>query len=164
LTKPSNILMNKLTQRIKSILEELKQEKGIETKKKDYCIIQLTFDIQDFYLKCNTIGEFLKKLRNNKNSLSPNLPNNRVFFNIIGGNGIHHSTFYTDKVEINIYLELKKKFNVLEMKSRISKIIKPTNIEITFNDDKVLSQTFKSNFVVSSWGIFGEEYRKQPVV
>jgi hypothetical protein len=50
------------------------------------------------------------------------------------------------------------------MKSRISKIIKPTTIEITFNDENILNQTFKSNFVVSSWGISGEEYRKQPVV
>ena len=156
--------MNKLTQRIKSILEEIKKEQGVKTKKKDYCIIQLTFDIQDFYRKCDTIGEFLKKLRNNKNSLSPNLPNNRVFFNIIGGNGIHHSTIYNDKVEINIYLELNKKFNVLEMKSRISKIIKPTKIEITFNDDEILKQTFKSNFEVSSWGLFGEEFRKQSVI
>jgi hypothetical protein len=156
--------MNKLTQRIKSILEEIKKEQGIKTKNKDYCVIQLTFDIEDFYRKCDTIGEFLKKLRNNKNSLSPNLPNNRVFFNVIGKNGLHHSNIYTDKVEINIFLELNKKFNELEMKSRISKIIKPTQIEITFNDKDILNQTFKSNFVVSSWGIFGEEYRKQPVV
>ena len=151
--------MNKLTQRIKSILEEIKKEQGITTKKKDYCIIQLTFDIEDFYRKCDTIGEFLKKLRNNKNSLSPNLPNNRIFFNVIGKNGLHHSTIYKDKVEINIFLELNKKFNELEMKSRISKIIKPTKIEITFNDEDILNQTFKSNFVVSSWGIFGEEFR-----
>ncbi len=156
--------MNKLTQRIKSILEELKQEKEIEIKNKDYCIIQLTFDIQDFYRKCNTIGEFLKKLRNNKNSLSPNLPNNRVFFNLIGKNGLHHSTIHNDKVEINIFIELNKKFNELEMKSRISKIIKPTKIEISFNDDEILKQTFKSNFVVSSWGLFGQEFRRQSVI
>jgi hypothetical protein len=156
--------MNKLTQKIKSILEEIKKEQGIEPKKKDFCIILLTFNIDEFYRKCDTIGEFLKKLRNNKNSLSPNLPNNRVFFNVIGKNGLHHSKIYSDKVEINIFLELNNKFNVLEMKSRISKIIKPTKIEITFNDEDILNQTFKSNFVVSSWGLFGEEFRKQPVV
>jgi hypothetical protein len=157
--------MNKITQRIKSILEEIKKEQGVKTKKKDYCIIQLTFDIKDFYRKCDTIGEFLKKLRNNKNSLSPNLPNNRVFFNIIGKNGLYHSNIHTDKVEINIFLELNKKFNELEMKSRISKIIKPSKIEISFNDDEILKQTFKSNFVVSSWGLFGEEeFRKQSVI
>jgi hypothetical protein len=156
--------MNKLTQRIKSILEEIKKEQGVKTEKKDYCIIQLTFDIKDFYRKCDTIGEFLKKLRNNKNSLSPNLPNNRVFFNIIGKNGLYHSNIHTDKVEINIFLELNKKFNELEMKSRISKIIKPSKIEISFNDDEILKQTFKSNFVVSSWGLFGEEFRTQSVI
>jgi hypothetical protein len=156
--------MNKLTQKIKSILEEIKKEQGIEPKKKDFCIIQLTFNIDEFYRKCDTIGEFLKKLRNNKNSLSPNLPNNRVFFNVIGKNGLHHSNIYTDKVEINIFLELNNKFNELEMKSRISKIIKPTKIEITFNDEDILNQTFKSNFVVSSWGLFGEEFRKQSVI
>ena len=63
--------MNKLTQKIKFILEEIKKEQGIKPKKKDFCIIQLTFGIEDFYRKCDTIGEFLKKLRNNKNSLSP---------------------------------------------------------------------------------------------
>lgn len=156
--------MNKITQRIKSILEEIKKEQGVKTEKKDYCIIQLTFDIKDFYRKCDTIGEFLKKLRNNKNSLSPNLPNNRVFFNIIGKNGLYHSNIHTDKVEINIFLELNKKFNELEMKSRISKIIKPSKIEISFNDDEILKQTFKSNFVVSSWGLFGEEFRTQSVI
>ena len=156
--------MNKINQRIKSILEEIKKEQGVKTKKKYYCIIQLTFDIKDFYRKCDTIGEFLKKLRNNKNSLSPNLPNNRVFFNIIGKNGLYHSNIHTDKVEINIFLELNKKFNELEMKSRISKIIKPSKIEISFNDDEILKQTFKSNFVVSSWGLFGEEFRKQSVI
>lgn len=153
--------MNKLTTRIKSILEDKKREKQ---KEKDFCIIELTFDIEDFYNKCNSVGEFLKKLRNNKNSLSPNLPNNRDFFNIIGKNGVHHSTFFTDKVEINLYLELNKKFSVLEMKSRINKIIKPKKMEITFNDYEVLKKTFKSNFVVSSWGVFGEEFRTQPLI
>jgi hypothetical protein len=43
-------------------------------------------------------------------------------------------------------------------------LIKPTKIEISFNDDEILKQTFKSNFEVSSWGLFGEEFRKQSVI
>lgn len=153
--------MNIHTIRIKSILKDLNTKKHISSQRKDFCIIQLTFDVQDFYLKCKTIGEFLKKLRNNKNSLFPNLPNNRDFFSRIGKNGLHNEIIYTDKIELNIYLELITNFNVLEMKSRISKIVKPTRIDISFNDEKILSEIFKSDFVVSSWGLFGEEFRRQ---
>jgi hypothetical protein len=96
--------MNIHTKRIKSILKDLTNIKHTKPERKDFCIIQLTFDVQNFYLKCKTIGEFLKKLRNNKNSLFPNLPNNRDFFSRIGKNGLHNEIIYTDKIELNIFL------------------------------------------------------------
>ena len=54
--------MKKTEKRIKIILDELKKERVVKTpqkKKKDFCVINLTFPIRNFYKK-NGHAEFIK--------------------------------------------------------------------------------------------------------
>ena len=154
--------MNIKTKKYRVILNEIKNNKDSFFREKEFCVIELLFNSESFYKKCRTVGEFLKKLKNNKNSLF-HLPNNRIFFQNICENGFHHSIVYQEKIEIFLFIELKQLFNVTEMKSRISKIVKPEKIKITFNDELVLMKKFDADLVISSIGIFGNEFTKKVV-
>ena len=143
--------MKILEKKIKYILEELKKERGVKTppnKKKDFCIIKLTFPVHNFYKRVKSVGEFLKKLRNN-------LPYNRPFFKRIENNGIYYYKIDEEKVEINIFIELKEMFEKSELTTKIFKLVEPSKIIISFNDEELYNNTFNREFVVSDWGIWG---------
>ena len=150
--------MKILEKKIKLILEEIKKEQGVKTppkKKKDFCIIKLTFPVRIFHKKVKSVGDFLKKLRNN-------LPYNRPFFKRIENNGIYNYTIDEEKVEINIFIELKEMFDKSELSTKIFKLVEPSKIIISFNDDELYQNTFNREFVVSDWGIWGL-FRNTPV-
>jgi hypothetical protein len=150
--------MRIIERKIKLILEEIKKEQGVKTqstKKRDFCIIKLTFSVGNFHKKVKSVGEFLKKLRNN-------LPYNRPFFNRISNNGIYNYKIDEEKVEINIFIELNEMFEKYELSSKILKLVEPTKMIISFNDDELYKNTFNREFVVSDWGIWGL-YRNTPV-
>ena len=150
--------MKILEKKIKIILEEIKKEQGLKTsqkKKKDFCVIKLTFPVRLFHKRVKSVGDFLKKLRNN-------LPNNRPFFKRIENNGIYNYTIDEEKVEINIFIELKEMFEKSELSTKIFKLVEPSKIIISFNDDELYQNTFNREFVVSDWGIWGL-FRNTPV-
>ena len=143
--------MKIIEKKIKFILEELKKEQGVKTppkKKKDFCGIKLTFPVRDFHKKVKSVGEFLKKLRNN-------LPHNRPFFKKIENNGIYYYKIDEEKVEINIFIELKEMFEKSELSTKIFKLVEPSKIIISFNDDKLYQDTFNREFVIQDYGIWG---------
>jgi hypothetical protein len=143
--------MKIIEKKIKFILEELKKEQGVKTppkKKKDFCVIKLTFPVRDFHKKVKSVGEFLKKLRNN-------LPHNRPFFKRIENNGIYYYKIDEEKVEINIFIELKEMFEKSELSTKIFKLVEPSKIIISFNDDKLYQDTFNREFVIQDYGIWG---------
>lgn len=150
--------MKILEKKVKLILEEIKKEQDVKTsdkKKKDFCVIKLTFPVRIFHKKVNSVGEFLKKLRNN-------LPYNRPFFNRISNNGIYNYTIDEEKVEINIFIELNEMFEKSELSTKIFKLVEPSKIIISFNDDVLYQKTFNREFVISDWGIWGL-FRNKPV-
>jgi hypothetical protein len=143
--------MKIIEKKIKFILEELKKEQGVKTppkKKKDFCVIKLTFPVRDFHKKVKSVGEFLKKLRNN-------LPHNRPFFKRIENNGIYYYKIDEEKVEINIFIELKEMFEKSELSTKIFKLVEPSKIIISFNDEKLYQETFNREFVIQDYGIWG---------
>ena len=150
--------MKIIEKKIKFILEELKKEQGVKTppkKKKDFCVIKLTFPVRDFHKKVKSVGEFLKKLRNN-------LPHNRPFFKRIENNGIYYYKIDEEKVEINIFIELKEMFEKSELSTKIFKLVEPSKIIISFNDEKLYQETFNREFVIQDYGIWGL-FRNIPV-
>ena len=143
--------MKILEKKIKLILEEIKKEQGVKTptkKKKDFCVIKLTFPVRNFHKKVKSVGEFLKKLRNN-------LPYNRPFFNRISNNGIYNYTIDEEKVEINIFIELNEMFEKSELSTKIFKLVEPSKMIISFNDQELYQNTFNREFIVSDWGVWG---------
>ena len=142
--------MKILEKRIKRILEEIKNENGIKPslkKKRDFCVIKITIPLNKFYNNVKSVGDFLKKLRNN-------LPYNRPFFNRISNNGIYNYTIDEEKVEMNIYIELNELFEKSELTSKILKLVEPSKIIISFNDNELYKKTFNREFVVSDWGVW----------
>ncbi len=143
--------MKKIEKRIKIILEELKNEHRIKSsplKKKDFCIIKLSVPINNFYERLSSVGDFFKKLRNN-------LPDNRPFFNRISNNGIYFYSIDMENVEIDIFLELNEMFDKSELTSKILKLVKPSKMIVSFNDDELYTKTFNREYVVFDWGVWG---------
>jgi hypothetical protein len=143
--------MKKTEKRIKIILDELNKARVNKTalkNKKDFCVINLTFPVRNFYKKVGSVGDFLKKLRNN-------LPYNRPFFNRISNNGIYNYTIDDENVIINIFIELNEIFEKSELAPKILKLVEPSKMIISFNDDELYKETFKDKFIICNWGLWG---------
>jgi hypothetical protein len=169
--------MNLIRKRIKYLLEEIKKDKGfnLKTTKKNYCVINLLFNTEEFNSKCTSIGDFMKKLKNGKISYKDDeyfgrpKQNNREYFNdIIGDGGFYRFTYSFNFIEINIYLDLKGDIEEIIdseiIKSRISKIVKPIEFEIGFNDQLLLNKTFRDLSIIDTgWNVFGNGFRGKPI-
>ena len=46
-------------------------------------------------------------------------------------------------------------FEKSELTTKIFKLVEPSKIIISFNDDELYNNTFNREFVVSDWGIWG---------
>jgi hypothetical protein len=51
--------------------------------------------------------------------------------------------------------KLKEMFEKSELSTKIFKLVEPSKIIISFNDEELYQNTFNREFVVSDWGIFG---------
>jgi hypothetical protein len=169
--------MNLIRKRIKYLLKEIKTDRNnhIHKSKNDYCIINLMFETDVFNLKCSSIGNFMKKLKNGKISLDDTeyidrpTENNREYFNnLIDGGGFYRYNYSYNFIEINIYLDVKKDLDYsIEseiIKSRISKIVSPIEFQIGFNDKLLLDKTFRDLSIVDTgWNVFGSDFRNKPI-
>jgi hypothetical protein len=169
--------MNLIRKRIKYLIEEIKKRKEHhhKIKKNEFCIINLLFDTDEFTSKCSSIGDFMKKLKNGKISYKydeyfgrPKQNNREYFTGLIGEGGFYRFTYSYNFIEINIYLDLKGEIDDLTdreiIKSRISKIVKPIEYEIGFNDRLLLNKTFRDLSIVDTgWNVFGDGFRGRPI-
>jgi hypothetical protein len=170
--------MNLIRKRIKYLLEEIKTEKGynLKTTKKNYCVINLLFDTDEFNTKCSSIGDFMKKLKNGKISYKNDeyfgrpKQNNREYFNdLIGDGGFYRFTYSFNFIEINIYLDLNREVDFpIDSEiiiSRVSKIVNPLEYEIGFNDQLLLDKTFRDLTITDTgWNVFGDGFRHRTIV
>lgn len=166
--------MKLLQNRIENHIEEINLKKENTNKNSnDFCIINLTFDTNSFNRKCRSIGDFMKKLKNGKISYSDEYyfgrpkQNNREYFNmIIDDGGFYRYTYGKKTIELDILFNLKGDvdFNIDGeiIKSRISKIITPKDIKITFNDRLLLKKSFLDLSIIDiGWSVFGGELRNR---
>lgn len=168
--------MNLTRKRIKQLLKEIEKNGRPPSPKKstnNFCIIKLIFDTNVFDMKCSSIGDFMKKLRNGKialdNHLITNRPkqNNRQYFNFLIDEGGYYNFKYDLKVvEINIYLDVIDGLDYHTehqvIKSIISKIAPYKECYIGFNDKPLLDNTFRNLSTLNAgWSVFGNHYKNQ---
>jgi hypothetical protein len=165
--------MNLIRRRIKHLLREIHSQ-GLTTSpkpKNEFCIITVVFDTNSFNMKCSSIGDFMKRLKNGKITLDDsthyNRPkqNNRQYFNnLIESGGIYRFVYGQKFIEINIYLDIIDglDYNIEReiIKSRINKIVSPIECHIEFNNKSLLDKTFRDLSIVDTgWNVFGNEFR-----
>jgi hypothetical protein len=169
--------MNLIRRRIKHLLRELETKGKLPSKKpkNDFCIITLIFDTDVFNMKCSSIGDFMKRLRNGKITLDndivydrPKLNNRQYFNHLIDEGGFYRFQVGITFIEINIYLDviegLDYPIEIEILKSRISKIVNPIECFIGFNDKPLLDKTFRDLSIIDTgWSVFGNEYRNKTI-
>ncbi len=117
--------MNKLQQRIKSLLNEYKEQK----ENKHWYTITITFSTESFYRFVYSISEFYKRLSNSKTAL-PGNPTNREWWQKLDPNGFYDFTPNKETIVLSFVMETKSKLNDNEFKARVKKIVPYRDIVI----------------------------------
>lgn len=173
LCKTNTYFMNLVRKRIKNIIKNMKEERNNNvTSDKEYVFLELTISYKEFFSKCSSIGDFMKKLKNGKISFPHTedfgrpKQNNREYFNDLIGEGGFYRYEISDKVvNFDIFFQIKRDFDERIDKdiivSRINKIISPLNISIEVGDKTKLRNKLENLSQLNiGWNVFGSEYRK----
>jgi predicted NodU family carbamoyl transferase len=123
--------MNKLQQRIKSLLNEFKEQQ----ENRYWYVATITFSTETFYRFVYSISEFYKRLSNSKTAL-PGNPTNREWWQKLDPNGFYDFTPNKDIIVLSFVMETKAKLNELEFKSRVKKIVPYLEISIDTKEQK----------------------------
>lgn len=123
--------MNKLQQRIKSLLNEYKEQQS----NRFWYTITITFSTESFYRFVYSISEFYKKLSNSKTAL-PGNPTNREWWQKLDPNGFYDFTPNKETIVLSFVMETKSKLNENEFKARIKKIVPYLEIVIKTKEQK----------------------------
>ena len=113
-------MLSKTQARIKSLLNEIKEQQS-NGQSKHWYVITITYSTETFYRRLNSVSDFYKRLSNSKATLVGH-PSNREFWKELDPSGFYDFTPNKDIVVLSLVLETKKKINELEFKSRIKKI------------------------------------------
>ena len=117
--------MNKLQQRIKSLLNEYKEQQ----ENKHWYAITIKFSTETFYRFVYSISEFYKRLSNSKTAL-PGNPTNREWWQKLDPNGFYDFTPNKETIVLSFVMETKVKLNETELKARVKKIVPYLDINI----------------------------------
>lgn len=123
--------MNKLQQRIKSLLREINEQQN----NKYWYVATITFSTATFYRRVSNASEFYKRLSNSKTGLIGN-PSNREWWGKLSPSGFYDFTPSKEKIVLTIVMETKSKLNQLEFKARVNKIVPYLEINIGNKDQK----------------------------
>ena len=123
--------MNKLQQRIKSLLSEYKKQQ----EDRYWYVAKITFSTETFYRRINSVSEFYKRLSNSKTAL-PGNPTNREWWQKLDPNGFYDFTPTKETIVLSFVLETKVKLNELEFKARVKKIVPYIEISIGNKEQK----------------------------
>jgi hypothetical protein len=129
--KRNQYFMNKLQQRIKSLLNEYKEQQ----ENRYWYVATITFSTDTFYRRVNSISEFYKRLSNSKTAL-PGNPTNREWWQKLDPNGFYDFTPNKDIIVLSFVLETKVKLNENEFKARAKKIVPYLEISIGTKEEK----------------------------
>jgi hypothetical protein len=135
--------MNKLQQRIKSLLSEYREQQS----NRYWYTITITFSTETFYRRVNSISELYKRLSNSKTAL-PGNPTNRTWWQKLDPNGFYDFTPNKETIVLSLVMETKSKLNEIEFKARVKKIVPYLEINIASKDQKdfEFELAFERNF------------------
>ena len=117
--------MNKLQQRIKSLLNEYRAQQS----NRYWYVATITFSTETFYRRVNSISELYARLSNSKTSL-PGNPTNREWWQKLDPNGFYDFTPNKETIVLSFVIETKSKLNENEFKARVKKIVPYLDIVI----------------------------------
>jgi len=123
--------MNKLQQRIKSLLNEYKEQQ----ENKYWYVATIRFSTETFYRRVNSISELYKRLSNSKTAL-PGNPTNRTWWQKLDPNGFYNFIPNKETIVLSFVMETKSKLNEIEFKARVKKIVPYLEINIEAKDQK----------------------------
>lgn len=123
--------MNKLQQRIKSLLNEYRAQKS----NRYWYVATITFSTETFYRRVNSISELYARLSNSKTSL-PGNPTNREWWQKLDPNGFYDFTPNKETIVLSFVMETKSKLNENEFKARVKKIVPYLEINLSSKDQK----------------------------
>ena len=123
--------MNKLQQRIKSLLREIKEQQ----KNRFWYVATITFSTETFYRREISNSSFYKKLSNSKSGIV-GLSTNREWWRKLNPSGFYDFTPNKEIIVISFVMETKAKLNELEFKARVKKIVPYLEISIGTKEQK----------------------------
>ena len=123
--------MNKIQQRIKSLLKEIKEQQ----ENRFWYVATITFSTETFYRRVNSNSDFYKRLSNSKTGLIGN-PSNRDWWRKLNPSGFYDFTPNKDIIVLSFVMETKVKLNELEFKARVKKIVPYLEINIGTKEQK----------------------------
>ena len=123
--------MNKLQQRIKSLLREIKEQQ----ENRFWYVATITFSTETFYRRVVSNSDFYKRLSNSKTGLI-GLSTNREWWRKLNPSGFYDFTPNKEIVVLSFVMETKVKLNELEFKARVKKIVPYLEINIGTKEQK----------------------------
>jgi hypothetical protein len=123
--------MNKLQQRIKSLLREIREQQ----ENRFWYVARITFSTDTFYRREISNSSFYKKLSNSKSGLTGS-PSNREWWSKLNPSGFYDFTPNKDIIVLSFVMETKAKLNELEFKARVKKIVPYIEISIGTKEQK----------------------------
>jgi hypothetical protein len=123
--------MNKLQQKIKSLLREIKEQK----ENRYWYFATITFSTETFYRRVNSVSEFYKRLSNSKTGLVGQ-SSNREWWSKLSPSGFYDFTPNKDIIVLSFVMETKVKLNEIEFRARAKKIVPYLEISIGTKEQK----------------------------
>lgn len=136
-------MLSKTQARIKSLLNEIKEQQN-NGQSKYWYVITITYSTISLYRRVSSVSEFYKKLSNSKTGLVGST-SNREWWKTIKPNGFYDFTPSKDISVLSFVLETKVKLNELEVKSRIKKIA--PYLEIYIGEKSQKEYEFELEFI-----------------
>lgn len=151
--------MKKNTAKAQVLLNQLKKSPSIQN---NLISVNLIYPTDSFRRRIGSVSNLYKILTNGKNTLM-GLGTNRDWWGRHNcQEGIYFYEYKLNNIEIMFFFSSEKKINILELKSRINKILKPSLMEVNTDDASVFSNYFNENSVFESgFQFFGNLNRQE---
>ena len=125
-------------------LSKIKSSTGYST------CIKLKYYTSSFHSVVGGCGNLYKRLSNSKTNLFGSNINNREWWKRNGCSGLYFYTYTRSEIEVVFFISSKRKLNELELRSRITKIMKPREMVVKFDDPEEFVNYFNEHSIVES--------------
>ena len=129
-----SIMLLKTRAKIKSLLNEIKEEQE-KTNSKNWYFVEIIFSTGLFYKQLHSVSEFYKRLSNSKTGLVSH-PSNRAWWKNLNPSGFYEPYITKETLVLSFLMETKSKLNILEFKSRVKKIVPFIEIKVEIKAQK----------------------------